>query len=279
MMLTMAFALLTFAALLLCTLIYVGTSAIVAQRFGVSVVEIGLGIGPAIWQRQVGTVLWRINLFVPLGGYAKFPDGTTPPMRDDAEPDLGDAQRIEPMAPGSYGALSIPKKMLIVLSGPLSSICLGVALLLIPIATSQPQLAITPAEGRTIDGTRAVISTATSSWPGQVQYVADSGADYLWRLITFQSLEDRGGPIKFTVTSGRIGSQAPSLWLSSVGMLAFLLGCWNLLPFPPFNGWILLTIPFRKGQIAGEGPLLLAGLLFSLICLGRALWLDVRWLL
>ncbi len=69
-MLVLLFALATVLAWMLINLIYLVAIVAVARRFGISISEVSLGLGPTIWTLWRAEV-WRLKL-LPLGGYVRF---------------------------------------------------------------------------------------------------------------------------------------------------------------------------------------------------------------
>ncbi|TAK68099.1 MAG: RIP metalloprotease [Actinomycetota bacterium] len=122
-----------------------------AKRFGVRVPQYMVGFGPTLWSRRRGETQYGIKA-VPLGGYVRMigmyppgPDGTlrvstTGRMRtmiDDAR-----RQSAEEVGPGDHDRvfyrLSVPKKLTVMLGGPVMNLllaCLLFTVLLVGIGT------------------------------------------------------------------------------------------------------------------------------------------------
>lgn len=116
-----------------------------ARRFGVAVRQYMIGFGPTLWSRRKGETEYGLKA-VPLGGYVRM-IGMLPPRRGE-DPSrlrasstgrfsqLADQARkdsLEDVRPGEedrvFYKLSAPKKMLVMLGGPLVNLALGAALL------------------------------------------------------------------------------------------------------------------------------------------------------
>ncbi|WP_392542549.1 M50 family metallopeptidase [Oryzobacter telluris] len=130
-----------------------------AKRFGVRVTQYMVGFGPTVWSRRRGETEYGIKA-VPLGGYIRM-IGMFPP-RKGQDPntvrvsstgrfsqlvDEARAASLEEVRPGDehrvFYKLSVPKKLVIMLGGPVMNLLIGVVLLTIiltvhGLATPQP---------------------------------------------------------------------------------------------------------------------------------------------
>lgn len=86
-----------------------------ARSQGVAVEVFSIGFGPALlsWKAKSGT-LWKISV-LPLGGYVKMQG-------------WGETNNAAPAQPGSFSALSLRSKALIVVAGPVANIALAFVL-------------------------------------------------------------------------------------------------------------------------------------------------------
>jgi len=116
-----------------------------AKRFGVKCTQYMIGFGPTVWSRTMGETQVGIKA-IPLGGYVRM-IGMIPPRPGD------DPGRLRPMSTGRLGALvdearqqsmdevapgdenrvfyklSVPKKVAVMLGGPLMNLALAIVLL------------------------------------------------------------------------------------------------------------------------------------------------------
>jgi membrane-associated protease RseP (regulator of RpoE activity) len=116
-----------------------------AKRFGVRVTQYMVGFGPTVWSRRRGETEYGVKA-IPLGGYIRM-IGMFPPRAGDAEgmlrasstgrfSQLMDEARtasLEEVRPGDehrvFYRLSVPKKVLVMLGGPLMNLLIGIVLL------------------------------------------------------------------------------------------------------------------------------------------------------
>ena len=116
-----------------------------AKKFGVKVTQYMVGFGPTLWSRQRGETEYGIKA-IPLGGYIRM-IGMFPPKPGDAPGQLRasstgrftqlmDQARQDSMdevGPGDenrvFYKLSVPKKVVIMMGGPLMNLLIAVVLL------------------------------------------------------------------------------------------------------------------------------------------------------
>jgi len=113
-----------------------------AKRFGVKVSEYFVGFGPTLWSRRRGETDYGIKA-VPLGGFVRmvgmYPParaGTPARRRRDGRATLVEEAREYALAevrPGeerrTFYALSVPKKLVVMLGGPVMNLLIAVVLL------------------------------------------------------------------------------------------------------------------------------------------------------
>ncbi|MGL5818678.1 MAG: M50 family metallopeptidase [Phycicoccus sp.] len=116
-----------------------------AKRFGVRVTQYMVGFGPTVWSRRRGETEYGVKA-IPLGGYIRM-IGMFPP-RPGEEPgmvrasstgrfsqlvDEARAATLEEVRPGDerrvFYKLSVPKKLAVMLGGPVMNLLIGVVLL------------------------------------------------------------------------------------------------------------------------------------------------------
>ena len=130
-----------------------------AKRFGVRVTQYMVGFGPTVWSRRRGETEYGVKA-IPLGGYIRM-IGMFPPRRGQ-DPgtvrvsstgrlsqlvDEARAASLEEVRPGDenrvFYRLTVPKKLAVMLGGPVMNLLIGVVLLTIVVtvhglATAQP---------------------------------------------------------------------------------------------------------------------------------------------
>ncbi|WP_127571083.1 M50 family metallopeptidase [Georgenia faecalis] len=113
-----------------------------AKRFGVRVSQYMVGFGKTVWSRTRGETEYGIKA-VPLGGYVRMigmyppaPQGTPARRRADGRATLVEEARevsLEEVRPGEEGrtfyALSVPKKLVVMLGGPVMNLLIATVLL------------------------------------------------------------------------------------------------------------------------------------------------------
>src|SRR5699024_6200962 len=113
-----------------------------AKRFGVRVSEYFVGFGPTVWSRRRGETDYGVKA-VPLGGFVRMV-GMYPPARadrptrrrGDGRATLVEEAReysLSEVRPGeehrSFYALSVPKKLVVMLGGPVMNLLIAVVLI------------------------------------------------------------------------------------------------------------------------------------------------------
>ena len=135
-----------------------------AKRFGVRVTQYMVGFGPTMWSRRRGETEYGVKA-LPLGGYIRM-IGMFPP-RPGQDPgtvrvsstgrfsqlvDEARAASLEEVRPGDedrvFYKLSVPRKVVVMLGGPVMNLLIGVFLLTIlvtvhGVATPQPGAVVT----------------------------------------------------------------------------------------------------------------------------------------
>ncbi len=113
-----------------------------AKRFGVKVTQYFVGFGPTLWSRRRGETRYGLKA-IPLGGYVRmvgmYPParaGTTPRRTRGGRPTLVEEARqysLAEVAPGeehrTFYALSVPKKLVVMLGGPVMNLLIAVVLI------------------------------------------------------------------------------------------------------------------------------------------------------
>jgi membrane-associated protease RseP (regulator of RpoE activity) len=129
-----------------------------AKRFGVKVTQYMVGFGPTVWSRRRGETEYGIKA-IPLGGYIRM-IGMFAPRRGEDPSRLrasstgpframvDDARRssLEEVRPGDehrvFYRLSVPKRVVVMLGGPVMNLVLGAVLLGVAMSgIGQPRIA------------------------------------------------------------------------------------------------------------------------------------------
>ncbi|MDT0166288.1 site-2 protease family protein [Actinotalea sp. AC32] len=143
-----------------------------AKRFGVRVSQYMVGFGPTLWSRTRGETEYGVKA-IPLGGYVRLVGMFPPahvvgaPRRTGRLAELVDAAReasAEEIRPGedhrAFYRLSTPKKLVVMLGGPVMNLVLAVALVAL-----------------TFLGTGLPGATTTVATVGECVLPADAGPD------------------------------------------------------------------------------------------------------
>jgi len=196
-----------------------------AKLFGVKCVQYMVGFGPTVWSRRVGETEYGVKA-VPLGGYVRmigmFPpkaDGTQRPDRAGrwgtlAEQARQDAQReISPEdADRLFYQRSVPKRLVIMLGGPvmnllLSFVFLGVVVAGFGVPTSVPRVSsvshcITPADqaARACTSSDPVAPAAAAGFRSGDEIVSFGGRPVTdWADVQQQIRVNKGTPVQVVV--------------------------------------------------------------------------------
>ncbi len=158
-----------------------------AKKFGVRVTQWMIGFGPTVWSRRIGETEYGIKA-LPLGGYIRM-IGMFPPAAGDApgtvrESSTGafqsladDARRLSAaeVRPGDedrvFYKLSAPKKIVVMLGGPVMNLAIGFVLLgILVVSFGNPNEIVTT---RTIDAVSECVVPASRTSSGQTECGAD----------------------------------------------------------------------------------------------------------
>jgi membrane-associated protease RseP (regulator of RpoE activity) len=140
-----------------------------AKAFGVRVSQYMIGFGPTLWSRRRGETEYGVKAF-PLGGYVRMV-GMMPGPRPGQKPGRGffgqvidDARRAsaEEILPGqehrAFYHLSTPKKLVVMLGGPVMNLVLAVVLAAVVMVGIGQRTAVP-----TVSALSACVPTASSS--------------------------------------------------------------------------------------------------------------------
>lgn len=191
-----------------------------AKKFGALVPEYWIGFGPVLWSKQIGGTTYGVKA-IPLGGYVRIlgmfsPQGSGRKTKADGSPTVAEMARQESQAElaqarrdGRNGLafyeLSTPKKLAVMLGGPLMNLLIAVVLIAVitmGIGWNAPSTTI-GALGDAPDGSPGPAATAgmragdrITSWDGHP--VAT------WEDLT-EEIAQTSGPASVTVV--RDGSE------------------------------------------------------------------------
>lgn len=256
----------------------------IAGAFGIRTRTVRIGFGPTLFHKQVGNWIFSLGA-IPAGGYTQFHGYDEHGNDEQGEEYLANAE--PPIPASSLWRNARPlAQMLTILSGPLSIVLLSAICLAVPVLMGGRQLGVSSTEQANIHPTGVPGLTlydqpATSE--GQVSLFRETVVEWTLRLATFQSMDGWGGLIAFFWTCGGVGALSFGAWLSSTGVLLLGFGLFNLLPVPVLNGFTFLMTAIRgaTGRKVPENVRIgftYVGLVAVLLFLGRALWVDYRWL-
>ncbi len=119
---------------------------ITAKRAGVRIEEFSIGFPPRLWSTTRGETRYSIGA-IPFGGWVK--------MYGEDESELN--------APGSFGALSLGKRALVLAAGVLMNLLLAVVLMSVVAAIGQPSLITDENRAQARDAAVTVIGVAPDS--------------------------------------------------------------------------------------------------------------------
>ena len=260
--------------------LYVLTYARVGRACGGTVQEVKVGFGPTVFRRTVRDVVYLVKL-VPLGGSTKFLD---------EEDEAADPEGVARSGATPFGRLPAPRRVLILASGPISSLLLGLILGAIALALPTSGVAVDPGAGVPIRPT-GVPGLALTDRAATVESLGSllRGAyvEFWRRVVTCDSLVGWGGSLAWVVTCAEVAVRSPAAWCTCLGAVCLSNGLLNLVPIPPLSGGqIALTlletavgrrIPSLTHAASTIG--ILAVLLFWLrICYADLIWFA-RWLM
>ena len=208
--------------------IHEGGHFLVAKLFKVKVNEFSIGFGPSIWKKQGKETKYNIRL-LPLGGFV------------DLEGEQGNSD-----SENSFSKASIPKRMAIVLAGPLVNIVFGILVyfLLILFIKSDFSLALF----QTKEFLVSMFEGIKMLFTGQV------------------GVNDFMGPVgisEVVVNTTRVVD-----YIYIFALISLSLGITNLLPIPALDGGRLLLIiieAIRRKKISERVEMNIGLIGFSLL--------------
>lgn len=239
-------------------LVYVWTQAVVGNWFGIQVREVGIAV-PAVYRRKGKYWTWAFGL-LPFTAYTKFRNAEE--TYDDSDPAYprpamhaaavasweSDAVQKRAVDPHSLQAAPWYARLLILLSGPVSNLLIGLVALLVPVWAGANQLALTSAAESEIHPCAVggmAVQPAASSLSQQYHLIKNIGANAVWKYALWQNLDGWGGWIGAWATTAACGKASIYFFFTAFGALATILGVANLLPFPILNGGAIVILLFE----------------------------------
>jgi regulator of sigma E protease len=113
--------------------VYAAVTAAMSPRAGLPVEAVKVGMGPALWRREIRGTEYSLRL-LPLGASVKCP-------MDDDDAASWDEALPRPGAVRLFSNLALGQQLLITVSGNVVVLLLGVALLAVAVLAAAPQLA------------------------------------------------------------------------------------------------------------------------------------------
>ena len=178
-----------------------------AKRFGVKVSQYFVGFGPTLWSRRRGETEYGLKA-VPLGGYVRMV-GMYPPARAGVPARRranGRATLVEEareyslaeVGPGEEGrtfyALSVPKKLVVMLGGPVMNLLIAVVLIaVILVGVGMP--AYTATLGNVQECLEAECAPGTAPAPGRSAGLAAGDVVQSWNGVATETWDDVRGAI------------------------------------------------------------------------------------
>lgn len=221
-------AVLTLLGFLLITAVYVVTQAVVGSAVGARVEVIALGTGPVLYEFTRRGITYRLN-WIPTGGYTKF-FGHGEELDDEAS-SAANNPNFEDLPPH--------RRIVILLSGPISNLVLGIILLGLPVVWQSRQLAVDP-QALTPIAPSAVpnlgLQQQAATWHGQFKLFDEACLGFFRAVLQWKVQGSWGAYVGFLITSGAVVSQDLGGWFTSLGVISLFLCGFNLAPFPALNG-------------------------------------------
>ena len=191
-----------------------------AKRFGVRVPQYMVGFGRTLWSRTVGDTEYGVKA-VPLGGYVRmvgmYPPARPRPAGSRGRPTLVETARRESLAEIPAGeehrafyALSVPRKLVVMLGGPAMNLLIAAVLLTVVVAglgmpalTStlgavQPCVSEVPTSGCSADDPPSP-AAAAGLQPGDEVVAWDGRAVDSWTQLSARIAEGGTDPVPVVV--------------------------------------------------------------------------------
>ncbi len=185
-----------------------------AKKFGALVPEYWIGFGPTLWKTKKKGTTYGLKA-LPLGGFVRilgmfYPDGNGPKVKRDGRETLSEMARQqsrleldEAAAEGMQGtpfyALSTPKKLIIMLGGPVMNLLIAVllvAIVTLGIGWNAPSTTI--AEVPASEGGETSAAVAAGIEPGDTIIEWDGTTISSWQDLT-EEIQGTSQPVEVVV--------------------------------------------------------------------------------
>ncbi len=227
------YSLLTIVAYGVVTAVYVVVQAIVGRAVGATVEGISVGFGPKVLSFNRNSTDYTFRL-LPIGGSTKFVG------EPEDEDDL-----IQQNRPLSFDELPVISRMLVVLSGPLSNLVIGLSLFYAATQFPNSLLIVEENAGNQINPSgvpNLAIEASAATISSQLEFFKLAVCTFFNKLVTFQSLEGWGGLLGFLTTCGAVATHSFGGWLSCLAILCLGTFLVNMIPIIPMNGGALVLL-------------------------------------
>jgi regulator of sigma E protease len=251
-------------------IVYVITQAALGLRFGATVESISVGWGPTIWKRNWRGINFVLRL-MPINAYTQFASDN-----DDCDEDEG--KRSIDRSDGSairraFIDLPLARRMLIVISGPLTTLAIGAVCASIPVWIAAPQVVVDPQLPKAwpISGVPGLtVSTDASTYAGQIHLFQQTFLEFFRSALTRKLSKGWGGYFGWVSTCSSAGLHTIPAWFSCFGVVMVGIGILNLLPIPPLNGGQLVFLSI-EGMFGRPSQ----NVLTTITLVGMPIWLFV----
>lgn len=270
--------LLTLVAFGIVQAVYALVQAFVGSAFGAGIEAISLGFGPVLIDRTIGGVSCRISA-IPMGSYTKF-------VGSDSQTDQSESVGFE-SEKGAFEKLPRLSRLAVMLSGPVSSLVIGLICVSIPVAIGGDQVVVDsalPEVWKKNGVPHLTVAQYPSTWKGQETLFTSTALEFFMRIATLRSLSGWGGYIGWLSTMGSAGNDSPTVWLSCFGVTIFAIGVVNLLPIPTLNGFYILFLLIdpvfgKRAEAIRSTTSLIGAIAMLFLVFGRIILTDIMWIL
>jgi membrane-associated protease RseP (regulator of RpoE activity) len=259
-------------------LIYNISMLSVGLFFGARVEAMSVGFGPVMFSFYDRGIEYRFS-WIPTGGYVKFEDDA------DLDPQILDERTYDPES-RSRALLSLDplSRLLIVSSGPVSSLATGLLMAHFAMQFPGSDLRLIPGETSNLPASgvpHLVMTNQRATWETYAHLSTDGVLPYWGKLLTFQALPGWGGLVGMLATCTAAGGKSPAAWVTCMAMIFVANGLINCLPIPPLNGWKMAR--YAAESVLGRGLpdeptwFVICGILGLYLIQGRLLLNDLFW--
>ena len=222
-----------------------------ARWFGMRVVRVSIGFGPAIWKHR------------PRGGATEYQIGIIPFLAYVQISGMNPYEEGDPSDPGSYANAGLWARVVTIAAGPLANYGFASVLVFLGLLLGRHGVA----EAAKVSVTLPALFVRENllvlgRWIAGHGHLAVSGPV---------------GPVKEAAAQARLG---PGVLLQFLGMISAAMGAFNLLPFPFLDGGRLIflgaeAVSSRKAEAKVEVWVHAAGLLALMTFMAFATYGDV----